>query len=106
MSVSLTTKNDGANLRRQIVREAVAIYKRKYPQYYKQAIQVAKEARNSRATVYGSDKEMELRMCVRLPRGLWDALAELCSQPPFLNEKKELLWFMREFPEFCVPQKI
>ena len=102
----LTVNADGADLRKQLIREAVAAYKRIYPSYYQQTSKAAKEMRNTRATEFGSDRQLELRMCLRLPSGLFTALNELIHEPEIFHEKKELEWFMREYPEFCVPQKI
>lgn len=97
--------SSGLTPRENLIKEIVETYEKTFPGKIKQAAESAIEIRHSRANVFGSDKEKELRWALRLPGGLWRTLDYLVKEPMIFHEESELLWFVKTFPYFKVPEK-
>ena len=106
MGIELTRLDRTEVYRKRLIREAVKAYEKKYPAEAKECWKSVKEMRDTRANVYGSDKQLELRFALRLPPILFRTLKALCENPDLFHEEVELKWFMRTFPAYTVPKKI
>lgn len=93
-------------LRQKLIEEIVEEFRKRFPQEYEDASKSAKAMQGTRANVYGSDEQKELRLALRLPNRLAYALQMTLQNPTFLKEDDEFNWFMKRFPEFRVPEKI
>jgi hypothetical protein len=69
-----------------------------------------KERGKNLSSVYGASTEhpKDLRIGVSLPPGLYYCLLNLERQHgnTFLETKKDLWWFARKFPQFCIMERI
>lgn len=81
-------------------------YKKTNKLEYEDAVKSAKEMQGTRANVLGSMEGGELRLALRLPSRLAEALDLTLQNPKFLKEDDEFNWFMKRFREFTVPKKI
>ena len=93
-------------LRQKLIEEIVETFRTKFPKEYDEAAKSAKGMQGTRANVYGSDEGKELRLALRMPARLVDALQMTLQNPGFLKEDDEFNWFMTRFKEFVVPEKV
>lgn len=66
-----------------------------------------KAARSSRANKFASLNgfRLDMRWAVSAPRRLVEIL-DLILNPRMFYNTKELHWFMKTFPDFCIPEKV
>ena len=68
------------------------------------------ERRKKMANIYGATKENpgDLRVGLSLPPGLYYVLLKLerFHGNEFMKDKKDLYWFMKKFPQFCIVERI
>jgi len=91
--------------RQKLISDIVFAYELKYPGKIKETASSAKKIRGTRANIFGSDKQKELRWALRIPGQLWRMFDMLIKDPLIFHEESELTWFMKTFPEFRVPEK-
>lgn len=99
-----TGKEDGYDIRKRFINDCIRLYETRYPEEAVLAKKSIRRMKKTRATVYGSDIQLELRFAVRLPTRLFNILSKL-DDPPFLHEEKELVWFIKTFPNYSVAEK-
>lgn len=96
-------------LRRQFIVDAVEYYMKKYPEEYQEFIQyVAQRRTNMNDRNFGKVKgTSELRVGVTLPRRIYDIFSYSLKgeEKPFGEEKGEMRWFTKKFPQFVLPSK-
>lgn len=93
-------------LRQKLIEDIVEEFRKKYPSEYEDAAKSAKEMQGTRANVLGTDEAKELRLALRLPSRLMNALQLTLQHPGFLKEDDEFNWFMKRYSEFRVPEKV
>lgn len=75
----------------------------------KAIIEAVKDLKKNQLNQYGSNKEMNFRSTVKLPkRLLWDLdkyFKDTCKEALF-NNQEEMREFAQRFPQFCVAEKI
>ena len=92
--------------RKKTIEEVVKFYEKEYPQDFMVHLKQIEIFKNAQLKKTGADKENELRHALWLPHQITSLLSAILRNPRFLQEKKELRWFMERFPEFRVCQKI
>jgi len=110
MSKPITRKNEA---RKRRIKKLVKAFKTKYPKQYNAVVEKVKEKRKRlEDDEYASiDQdldwaELDIRHAVETPEKLHDWMDVALSNPNFLEEKDELRWFMKEYPEFKVAKKL
>lgn len=78
-------------------------------QWIKEGLQEARERHqidgNLKGNKYGEKaKDMDMRVMTSIPKPLHMKLME--GYPTILKDKKQLMWFVKNFPMFRVPRKI
>jgi len=93
--------------RRDFIKAAVKSVYLAYPEEYKQAVERATKARNSRSNKFAlADKDMDMRWGVTIPNRLWIFInAHLDGFLDDKTHKGEMKWFIKEFPQFAIPEK-
>jgi len=92
-------------LRRNFIEETIRWYASKYPQRYKAWLDHIKEVRDSRANVFGSDQEMDMRFFTSIPGDLFNVFERTLDNPKFLVDKDELSWFAKNFKKLVTFEK-
>lgn len=96
-------------LRRELITNIVTSWEFKNPGLKQAAFQEVREAKLTRRTkfaeVEGKD-DMDLRLMVRLPLGLWKMFDTLVNDPKIFVDKEELTWFMKKYRGYVVPEKL
>jgi hypothetical protein len=92
------------NRREFKIEQLVKFYKEQFPNEYREAVKHAKEVRNSKANVFGSDVKKEFRHEFSMPKKLFEIINESLDTP-FLKENSEATWFRKTFPEFAGQEK-
>lgn len=74
----------------------------------KRIIKECREIKYHHKNEYASTTNKTMRACLKLPPFLYELLKrydELHGNK-FLASKEDITWFMRNFPQFCIPTKI
>ncbi len=94
------------DIRRRFIIDTVRIYEEKFPHEARHVKKSAKSMRNTRANVFGADTSgKDLRLSLRLPGRLYRALS-LLEDPRIFHDEDELVWFMKTFPKYRVPERL
>ena len=105
-------------LRKQFIEDAIRVYIRNNPEEFSQFKELSEKRRTGLVSEYGELKtivngkikadEDNFRLAVSLPSKLFNTLETILNADKvgLFEEKKELHWFMRKFPEFTIPKKI
>jgi len=75
----------------------------------KAVVEQNKMVKSTRVNSFASTSDKTLRWGVSLPLGLYQALERLCKKHDNLglfNEKYDVSWFAKNFPQFAIPEKI
>lgn len=98
--------------RRAVIRMTVDYYMENYPVEYQQVIKKVNQKRFAKNTEFAEFKEKESgpsktdymqRHLLDLPERLYLALQAAVGDP--LQDKKELAWFCKKYPQFLVTKK-
>jgi len=94
--------------RKRFIEDCIITYRSEFNEEYIQHLKNLKEYHDNLINPTGRDKnsEIDLRAAVSIPNRLYKLLSLQLSNPHFLEDNKELRWFMRKFPEFSLPTKI
>ena len=96
-------------LRQDLITKIVTAWEFKNPEAMRNAYKMVKLTRSTRANVFASDgtkDDMDLRLMLRLPQGLWKMFAQLLIDPAPFHEASELKWFMKNYKQYVVPEKL
>jgi hypothetical protein len=97
--------------RQDFIHFTVNTYVKTFPLEFKQICQKNKKIKNTRRDHFatwrgpGFDEGFDFRWGTSLPSRLHNVLDNLL-EPRLFYSNKEMLWFMRTFPVFAIPQKI
>lgn len=93
--------------RLDFIRYAVQLYSKTFRVELDALKKSNKAVRATRTNRFASlaGYRMDIRWGVSAPRRLVDIL-DLILTPRMFYNRKELHWFMRTFPDFCIPDKI
>lgn len=76
---------------------------------YKQFLRELREVRQSRSNQFASNKDKTMRLGLSVPANLYlflDRSMKRLYNERLINEEFDMFWFMREFPQFQVPEKV
>jgi hypothetical protein len=92
-------------LRRSFIADTIKWYSNKYPQKFNAWMKHTREVKNSRANIFGSDKELDMRFLTSIPTDLYDIFDGTLDSPKFLEDKNELSWFAKNFKHLVTFEK-
>ena len=92
-------------IRQKYIIDTVKRFKENHPKEWEETIKHSKEVVGTRANVYGSDKQLEWRWEMSIPKKLYLILDSSLGNPRFLKDDKEAEWFRKEFPMFAAQEK-
>lgn len=76
----------------------------------KKVIEQNKQRRDDSANIFGASKynPKDFRLGISLPPGLYYVLLKLerFHGREFMKDKKDLWWFAKRFPQFCICERI
>jgi len=99
-----TGSESGLDTRKRFITDVIRIYEQRFSEEAEEAKASVRKMKGSRATVYGSDMNKEMRFMLRIPARLFSCLNKL-DEPKFLHEDEEMNWFVRTFPKYSVTRK-
>lgn len=97
-------------IRRKFITDAVKHYVEKYPEEYAdfKAQMDARRVDLADKKHATADKAKDIRLAVSMPSRLYNMLLVALNgdeEPLFCDEKKELAWFSKKFPQFLIPNE-
>lgn len=96
-------------VRKQFIVDTVENYIKNYPEEYQEFLQYLAQRRIDLGDRnFGKLKgTTELRVGVSLPRRIYDIFSYVLKgeEKPFGEEKGEMKWFVRKYPQFVLPNK-
>ena len=92
--------------RERFIEDTIVAYKKEYPRELKEHLKYVKRLQGSQKNKFASTEDQEWRAGVSLPRAIFDILNKFLVEPRFLEEIKEYKWFLANYPEFVIPEKI
>lgn len=76
---------------------------------YKKFLKELKEVRSSRSNIYASNKDKTMRLGLSVPANLYMFLETSMKRlynERLLTDEYDMFWFMKNFPQFQVPEKL
>ena len=76
---------------------------------FKQFMRELRDVRLSRSNVFASNKDKTLRLGLSIPSNLYlflNTSMQRLYKEKLISEEFDMFWFMRNFPEFQVPEKV
>lgn len=89
-----------------VISYIVETWKKSNPSRYNSFLFNVKEKRQSRATKFGSNKNLTLRYSLDIPVKVYQIIRVLYSTDELKTDKKFLREFARRFPEFRIAEKL
>lgn len=93
-------------IREQLIIDLTEKYKRDYNDEYKL---ICKDVKRKRQKLFdkksGLVKDRKMRVACRIPQTLFAWIDTTIDNPGFMDDPKELKWFLKKYPEFKIPNE-
>lgn len=93
-------------IRKQFIIDIVENWKKNYPDEYKNWLNFIEWKRSAMKDKFGS-VDKEIRKGVSVPNRLYNQIIYVLdgiNEPFFLEQKGEMKWFIKKFPEFLISE--
>lgn len=109
----LVAKYKNETPRQHLIRAVILIWERNYPREFAWFQDEMNKVKETRTNEFAADVKADMQLTFRFPRSLFNRLKLIVKDPEFLastneptkEDKEEVAWLTKNFPEFLVPKK-